>query len=97
MGLFDFLKKKPAVPARDLRADLKLAGEIFAEIQAETARPVLRYRLEEGEPSLFDSKAGGTPYLARGESWPLDANGASMDLLAQIDCAALAGLPDFPH
>lgn len=97
MGLFDFLKKKPDAPVRDTGADLELAKAIFTEIQAETARPVLRYTLEEGEPSLFESKVGGTPYLPHGESWPLDARGAPMDLLAQVDCAALAGLPDFPH
>lgn len=77
--------------------DLELAREVWAEIQAEEREPVLRFTLEPGEPGLAESKVGGTPYLPRGMSWPLDGAGAPLCLLAQVDCRELAGLPDFPH
>lgn len=77
--------------------DLELAKEIWAEIQAENREPALRFTLEPGEPGLAESKVGGTPYLPRGMSWPLDGGGAPLRLLAQVDCRELAGLPDFPH
>lgn len=103
MGLFDMFKRKgPAEPQKPVgkptdAADKALARTICEEIWAETARPVVRFTLETGEPGIFESKVGGTPYLPRGEAWPLDGKGNPMDLLAQVDCAALAGLPDFPY
>lgn len=106
MGLFDLFKKKPA-PAEppvkppeqpaDPAADKALARAICEELWAETARPVVRFTLEDGEPDIFASKVGGTPYLPHGEAWPLDRDSHPMDLLAQVDCSALAGLPDFPQ
>ena len=70
--------------------------KITAEIHAEHHRPAVRFALEPGEPGIFESKTGGTPYLPRDMAWPLDDRGIGMGLLAQIDCAGLAGLPDFP-
>ena len=73
-----------------------LVRKITAEIHAEHHRPAVRFSLEPGEPGIFESKAGGTPYLPRDMAWPLDGRGCAMGLLAQVDCAGLAGLPDFP-
>ena len=73
-----------------------LARKLTAEIHAEHHRPAVRFSLEPGEPGIFESKAGGTPYLPRDMAWPLDDRGFGMGLLAQVDCAGLAGLPDFP-
>ena len=73
-----------------------LARRVTAEIHAEHHRPAVRFTLEPGEPGIFESKAGGTPYLPHDMPWPLDSNGQGLALLAQVDCAGLAGLPDFP-
>ena len=73
-----------------------LARQITAEIHAGHHRPAVRFTLEPGEPGIFESKAGGTPYLPHDMPWPLDGNGEGLGLLAQVDCAGLAGLPDFP-
>lgn len=74
-----------------------LARQVTAEIQAEHRRPCVRFTLEPGEPGIFESKAGGTPYLPRDMAWPLDSKGQGLTLLAQVDCAGLGGLPDFPQ
>lgn len=79
-------------------SELELAKQIAAEVVAANAEPVLRFTLEQGaEPGIFESKVGGTPYLPRDMAWPVDSKGMGMELLAQVDCAALEGLPDFPH
>lgn len=78
-------------------SELDLAREIAGEIVERNTEPALRFTLEKGEPGIFESKVGGTPYLPRGMEWPVDADGNAMGLLAQVDCAALAALPDFPH
>ena len=73
-----------------------LVRKITAELHAEHNRPAVRFALEPGEPGIFESKAGGVPNLPRDIAWPLDGRGFAMGLLAQVDCAGLAGLPDFP-
>lgn len=73
-----------------------LARKLTAELHSEHHRPAVRFTLELGEPGIFESKAGGTPYLPRDMAWPVDDRGCGMGLLAQIDCAGLVGLPDFP-
>lgn len=78
-------------------SELPLARQIAGEIVERNTEPVIRFTLERGEPGIFESKVGGTPYLPRNMAWPLDSKGMGMELLAQVDCAALAGLPDFPH
>lgn len=94
MSLLDFLKKPE--PEKPL-TDIELAKAICEEIWSETVRPVKRYTLEPGESGIFESKVGGTPYLPREAQWPRDGRGNPMDLLAQVDCAALKDMPDFPH
>ena len=78
-------------------SELELAKKIAAEVVAANTEPVLRFTLERGEPGIFESKVGGTPYLPRDMAWPADPKGMGMELLAQVDCAALEGLPGFPH
>ena len=77
--------------------DTELAKEICGDIRAAHKRTCLPFTLEVGEPGLTDSKVGGTPYLPRGEAWPVCSCGAPMTFLAQIDCTQLKDLPDFPH
>lgn len=79
--------------AQELHERLRCAA---AEVRAEHHRPAVRFTLEPGEPGLCESKVGGTPYLPRDMAWPLDSAGAGLGLLAQVDCAGLSGLPDFP-
>ena len=78
-------------------SELELAKRIAGEIVERNTEAVLRFTLEKGEPGIFESKVGGTPYLPREMAWPVDSKGMGMELLAQVDCAALTGLPDFPH
>lgn len=79
-------------------SELELARRIAGEIVEQNTEPVLRFTLEPGgEPGIFESKVGGTPYLPHDMAWPVDSRGMGMELLAQVDCAALEGLPDFPH
>lgn len=75
----------------------ELAKKIAQEIVEKSAQPVLRFSLEQGEPGIFESKVGGTPYLPRDMAWPVDSNGMGMELLAQVDCTELNSLPDFPQ
>lgn len=80
--------------------DMELAQQIIQEIRAENVEPAIRFTLEPsepGEPGLTESKAGGTPYLPREMPWPLDGGGQPMQFLAQVNCAELKGLPDFPE
>lgn len=79
-------------------SELELARQIAGEIVERNTESVLRFTLEQGgEPGIFESKVGGTPYLSQDMAWPLDSRGMGMELLAQVDCAALESLPDFPH
>lgn len=79
-------------------SELELAKQIAAEVVAAHSQPVVRFALDQGgEPGIFESKAGGTPYLPHNMAWPLGSKGFQLSLLAQIDCTALEGLPDFPH
>ncbi|MCI9366939.1 MAG: DUF1963 domain-containing protein [Oscillospiraceae bacterium] len=79
-------------------SELALARQIAGEIVERNTEPALRFALVRGgEPGIFGSKVGGTPYLPRDMAWPLDSKRVGMELLAQVDCAGLEGLPDFPH
>ena len=77
--------------------DTELAKKICGDIRAAHKRTCLPFTLEVGEPGLTNSKVGGTPYLPKGEAWPVCSCGAPMTFLAQIDCTQLKDLPDFPH
>ncbi len=77
--------------------DLEIAKKIKEELQEEYKEPVLRFSLEEGEAGILESKVGGVPYMPKGAEWPNSADGVPMLFLAQVNCAELAALPDFPH
>lgn len=77
--------------------NFELTNAICEEIRAEYRTPCLSFFLEEGEPGLTGSKVGGTPYLPKGARWPVDEQGIPLRFLAQIDCAQLIALPDYPH
>ena len=77
--------------------NFELTNAICEEIRKEYCAPCLPFSLEKGEPGLTDSKVSGTPYLPRGAKWPVDEKGVPLQFLAQIDCARLTALPDYPH
>ncbi len=77
--------------------DLEIARKIKNELQEEYKEPVLRFRLEEGKSGIIESKVGGVPYIPRDADWPNAADGEPMVFLAQVNCAQLEALPDFPH
>ena len=73
------------------------AARIKAEIIKNTVIPCARIKLSPEPCGIFDSKVGGLPYLPAGAEAPTDAKGNKLYLLAQINCADIAQLPDFPH
>lgn len=42
------------------------------------------------------TRIGGPVWLREGEAWPVDAEGAPLEFVAQVDFAELPPLPDFP-
>lgn len=73
------------------------ARQVVDRLQGSLTKPRLPFTLEAGEPGLAESKVGGTPYLPHDMAWPLDRRGNGLALLAQVNCAALRDLPEFPH
>ena len=69
----DKLLENNELARKNAREVYELARRITAEIHAEHHRPAIRFTLELGEPGIFESKAGGTPYLPHDMSWPLDS------------------------
>lgn len=76
---------------------LKAAAKIKAEIIQDTVIPCACFTLSDEPCGIFDSKVGGLPYLPTGAEAPTDAKGNKFFLLAQINCADISELPDFPH
>lgn len=77
--------------------DFEIAHKIIQELREAYQEPVLRFRLEDSETGLLESRVSGVPYLPKGATWPRAADGQPMRFLAQVNCAELAELPDFPH
>lgn len=75
----------------------KLIRQAIEDARTSRALPRMPFDLEPGEPALADDKVGGVPYLPHDASWPLGFDGQPLELLAQVNCAHLADLPDFPH
>ena len=69
---------------------------ITESIREAYKKPVVKMNLTLEEPSLLESKIGGTPYIPHEGQMPRDSQGVQMKLVAQIDCAAVKGLEDFP-
>lgn len=59
-------------------------------------RPIAKAHISPQTTLITASKIGGFPYLPLGKSLPVNDDGKTFYLLAQIDCADLKGLPDFP-
>lgn len=75
----------------------KYAELAIEKLRNETKLPFLGIDLAETQPSIFDSKIGGTPYLPRECEIPTSKNGRQMKLLAQINCKNLVTLAEYPH
>ena len=63
--------------------------------------PAIRLTVETGEPGLFDSKIGGTPYFPQSMEYPTGKKnvfeGQPLVLLAQLNFDKLPHIPDFPQ
>ena len=77
--------------------DLAVTRELMAKITMKTCRQALHLTLTDQVPGIFGSKIGGVPYLPEDAEVPRDADGRPLQMLAQIDCAALTSLPAFPQ
>ena len=71
--------------------------KVLEQIKTETLTDIIAFRLRDNEPSIFESKVGGTPYVPKDVTVPKDSYGHQLRFLAQIDCENLKTLPDFPH
>lgn len=69
---------------------------VLEKLRADTKREVIRIRLCDDTPRLFESKFGGRPYLPRGVNPPVDCNGNVLRLLAQINMQELPHNDTFP-
>ena len=62
--------------------------------------PAVRFTVETGEPGIFDSKIGGTPYFPKDMEYPKGQKnafaGQPLTLLAQLNFEQLPAIPDFP-
>ncbi len=65
------------------------------------ALPAVRLKAEKGEPGLFDSKLGGTPYFPKDMEYPMGKTNAFRNqpliMLAQLNFDELPHIPDFPE
>ena len=80
----------------------KLAKEIFEKIEKkyqETAKEMIVADASVSaskEIKITDSKIEGIPYIPKGSKIPINSEGKQFMFLAQINCADLKGLEDFP-
>lgn len=66
--------------------ELKKIKEIAAVVKKKTAVPAYTFTIcPDKTPCIFDSKFGGLPYWDKSKTYPSDANGNPMILLAQIN------------
>lgn len=61
-----------------------------------TKHPIIRYRLNENKPTIWQSKVGGNPYLPRNMAYPT-LKGEPLRLLAQINFDDVPHLPNLPQ
>lgn len=85
---------------KDIEMDFDLEQVLKRLDEIVPPQPVVRFRIEAGDPGIFDSKIGGTPYFPRNMAYPCGKKGAFADqplsLLAQLNFEQLPQLPDFP-
>ncbi len=75
----------------------ELYEKVLERLKEETLTDTVAFNLTKTEPSIFESKVGGTPYIPKDKELPRDGRDRQLRLLAQIDCENLKTLPDFPH
>jgi uncharacterized protein YwqG len=80
---------------------LKLSDELepFRKEIERSAKKYMRLRLEKqnDDLGLTDTKFGGLPYLPKGNSFPVDAEGNPLMLVAQFNFEQLEPIPHFPE
>jgi len=67
-----------------------------AQLEA-TVKAFVALEKTDGEPSLRDSKVGGTPYWPMSVEYPKSSSGKPLYLLAQLNLGALPKLEGFPQ
>lgn len=82
--------------------EAKLSPEEYGNLAMErlineTKVPMMNITTVDNQPSIFDSKIGGIPYLPTAAEVPVDSAGNPMQLLAQINCKDLQGLAEYPQ
>lgn len=80
------MKQEKLIRHNDREAFEKTRKEF---VQLELVKP-------EDELRLWESKAGGNPYLPKDTQYPLNQAGEPLHLLAQLNLGQLPKLPDFP-
>lgn len=78
------------------RFELPPVLEPHRDLLEKTARPAIHITAQKGNPSLFQSKFGGSPYLPLTSEHPKDENGRPMMLLAQLNFEELPPLSHLP-
>ncbi|WP_139490814.1 YwqG family protein [Brevibacillus dissolubilis] len=76
--------------------ELPPALQPYRETLEKTVRPSIHITARRGNPSLFQSKFGGYPYLPRNAEHPKDEHGEPMMLLAQLNFEELPRLDYLP-
>ena len=65
---------------------IEATKKILKEIKAETMTEFVKVSIDlERKPTIFESKFGGVPYIAKDEKVPVDSKGEQLRLLAQIN------------
>jgi uncharacterized protein YwqG len=84
-----------AAPSGPPITDADIAA--FCRSLADEALPALRLTPgASGAPEAGGNRIGGPAWLAPGEDWPADSRGIPLELVAQLDFAALPALAGFP-
>lgn len=102
MSFFDIFKRKKVqaqetTPLAHEDNEEEVYRAVAEEIRRETLIDTVSITLVNSKPSIFDSKAGGIPYIPHDAQLPRDSFNRQLCLLVQIDCAKLYNLTDFPH
>lgn len=72
---------------------IEATKKILKEIKAETMTEFVKISIDlERKPTIFESKFGGVPYIAKDEKVPVDSKGEQLRLLAQINFGDISEL-----
>lgn len=104
MRFFDLFRRKKDPAAQGARnvvlPDGKVASPRLAAILPKleaVALPCLRITAKASDDLfLFDSKFGGHPYWPAGKPYPVDSDGQSLYLLAQLNFSQMPALEGYP-